>query len=324
MTEEIHKNIYRIEVGLPNSPLKTLNAYLIKGSKGDYLIDTGYRADECLNCLQSGLDELGCNKDRLNVILTHMHTDHTGLFDKICGREGSIFMSKTDHLYGKEYEKGVLHRLTLKRMYESGLKENEKLSSDSLEALAGDFFDPRFTDLNDQDEIDTGEYKLRAILTPGHTPGHMVYYIEDEGIAFIGDNVLYGITPNITVFPNTQNSLGDYLSSLEMLKNIKVRYAFPSHRRIDGDYYSRIDELKTHHIKRLEEITLIIREESDITPYEIASRMKWKIRYDDWEHFPNTQKWFAIGECNSHLDYLEHEGIIGFQTEDGIRKYYLK
>lgn len=322
MTEEIYKNIYRIEVKLPNSPLKTLNAYLIRGTDGDYLIDTGYRVDECIECLNEGLEELYCSRDKLNVILTHMHTDHSGLFDVVCGSKGHIFLSTIDHDYGKRYIKGELPKLTLKRMKESGIHDCEVLSEDSPEALTGDFNDSRFVDLSDNDLIDTGEYKLKAILTPGHTAGHMVFFIEAEGVLFSGDDVLYDITPNITVFPYIQNSLKDYLSSLNMLKKLNVKYAFPSHRSANGDYYERITQLQDHHKRRLEEVYSIIINNTGSSPYEIASRMKWKIRHSNWNDFPNTQKWFALGECNAHLDYLEKDGLINYNIVDGIRRYY--
>ena len=321
MTEEVYKNIYRIEVTLPDSPLKTLNAYLIRGKNSDYLIDTGYRVKECIESLTSGLDELHCDKDKLNVILTHMHTDHTGLFDIVCGSEGHIYLSAIDHSYGRRYITGELPNLTLERMKESGIMDSEILSGDSPEALTGDFNDPRFFDLSDGDIIDTGEYELKAILTPGHSPGHMVFYIENEGVLFSGDDVLYDITPNITVFPFITNSLNDYLNSLELLRKLNVRYAFPSHRSLNGEYYERILQLKKHHFERLEEITGIISVHPEITPYEIASKMRWKIRYNDWSSFPVTQKWFALGECNAHLDFLQEKGCIYYEIKDGIRRY---
>lgn len=321
MIEEVYKKIFRIEVTLPDSPLKTLNAYLIKGNNGDYLIDTGYRVKECVQCLDSSLDELKCDRERLNVILTHMHSDHSGLVDVVCGKNGHVYLSETDHAYGKKYIDGILRKLTIERMLESGIRECEILSDDSQEAQAGDFFDSRFVDLCDGDKINTGEYILQAIHTPGHTPGHMTYYIEDRKIMFTGDNVLYTITPNITVFPFVKDSLKDYLNTLERLKNIDVDYAFPAHRNINGDYYSRISELIHHHKKRFSEVYRIVLHCPGITPYDIASQMKWNIRHNDWSDFPITQKWFALGECNAHLDYLQGRGCIGFEIKDGIRRY---
>lgn len=41
--------------------------------------------------------------------------------------------------------------------------------------------------LDDRSEILIGTMKLIAIHTPGHTPGHSVFYIRDENILFSGD-----------------------------------------------------------------------------------------------------------------------------------------
>ena len=60
-----------------------------------------------------------------------------------------------------------------------------------------------------------------------------------------------------------------------------------------------------------------------MTAYEIAGRMKWKIRARNWEEFPVTQKWFAVGEAMSHLDYLRTRGRIRRQKDaDGFLRYY--
>lgn len=41
IVEKIMPNFYRIEVPLPRSPLRVLNAYLVKGQRRNLLIDTG-------------------------------------------------------------------------------------------------------------------------------------------------------------------------------------------------------------------------------------------------------------------------------------------
>ena len=33
--------------------------------------------------------------------------------------------------------------------------------------------------------------------------------------------------------------------------------------------------------------------------------MSWRIRSRNWDEFPTTQKYFAVGETLAHLDYLE-------------------
>ena len=57
--------------------------------------------------------------------------------------------------------------------------------------------------------------------------------------------------------------------------------------------------------------------------YEIAGRMRWKIRSRSWADFPLEQKFFAVGEALAHLDYLEVRGRVCRQEEHGKRRYYL-
>ena len=45
--------------------------------------------------------------------------------------------------------------------------------------------------LKDGDIIDFGFHHLSVIHTPGHSPGSVVYYCEDEHLAFTGDTLFY-------------------------------------------------------------------------------------------------------------------------------------
>ena len=58
------------------------------------------------------------------------------------------------------------------------------------------------------------------------------------------------------------------------------------------------------------------------TAYEIAGGMDWDIRCRSWEDFPLTQKWFAVGEALSHLDYLVVRGRLLYREAEGIRRYF--
>ena len=42
------------------------------------------------------------------------------------------------------------------------------------------------------DEISVGKYHLRVIETPGHTPGSLLFILDDEKIVFTGDTIFKG------------------------------------------------------------------------------------------------------------------------------------
>ena len=84
---------------------------------------------------------------------------------------------------------------------------------------------------------------------------------------------------------------------------------------------SAVREIISHHGRRLADTECIIREHPGLTGYEIAGLMKWKIRARNWEEFPATQKWFAVGECFSHLDHLRKRGIIQRFRDGDLWRY---
>ena len=106
MVEQVYENIYRIGVVLPNNPLKELNSYFVRGDETDLLIDTGFRCDECREALEQGLKELGSDRSRLDVMITHIHSDHSGMADLFVGEGRNIYMSDIDLEYMKIFLAG--------------------------------------------------------------------------------------------------------------------------------------------------------------------------------------------------------------------------
>ena len=49
--------------------------------------------------------------------------------------------------------------------------------------------------LQDEENIDLGSLNVQVIATPGHTPGHLSFFIPDEEILFLGDYDLTTFNP---------------------------------------------------------------------------------------------------------------------------------
>ena len=77
--------------------------------------------------------------------------------------------------------------------------------------------------------LEYGGYRLKAILTPGHTPGHMCLYDEEKKIFFCGDHILGTITPNITIELGADNPLQSYLDSLAKVEKLDVDLLLTAH-----------------------------------------------------------------------------------------------
>jgi hydroxyacylglutathione hydrolase len=46
-------------------------------------------------------------------------------------------------------------------------------------------------ELHDGDELQVGTLRFRVLHTPGHTPGHVCFYVAAEGVLFDGDVLFY-------------------------------------------------------------------------------------------------------------------------------------
>ena len=328
-TEEVCRNIYRIPVTLPGNPLKELNSYLVRDPERSLLIDVGFRIPACKEALLAGLAELGQDPGEVDVVLTHLHADHSGLSSDIAGEDHRIFVSEIDGkwlgtlpLKGQPWvdERWVLHRAKdiLAGMPSNMVDNMERLSPAFSLAPPGGV---HYTTVSDGEILQAGGYSLRCVMTPGHTPGHMCLWDEQSGVMITGDHVLFDITPNITAWPRVEDSLGDYLDSLRMIREYPVKKALPGHRK-SGDFHKRIDELFLHHETRLAEVESIIIGDPGLTAYEIAGKMRWKIRAVNWDEFPVIQKIFAVGECLSHLDYYRLRGVIKCELDGAVHRFY--
>jgi glyoxylase-like metal-dependent hydrolase (beta-lactamase superfamily II) len=323
MPHEVMKDIYLIRVPLPGNPLKNLNTYLIKGAERSLLIDTGFNIDSCHEALIEGIAALGVSLDDLDIFLTHVHSDHTGLIGRLKTEKNRIFISSTDLLVLDRFRSALRWKDIEEQSIKYGFSEEEIRENRSTNPFKN-YLPPKDLEIEPIEEgfiFKIAGYNLVAISTPGHTPGHMVLYDEAFGILIAGDHIIFDISPNITRWSELQDSLGDYLNSLDKIFRLHVRTTLSAHRNPNGDVRERITELKEHHMLRLDEALAIIKTEPGLTTYEIAARMTWSIRAKNWIEFPLTQKWFAVGEAGAHLDHLIQDGLIEEYEENGKLKY---
>ncbi|MGA2472862.1 MAG: MBL fold metallo-hydrolase, partial [Acidimicrobiales bacterium] len=155
-------------------------------------------------------------------------------------------------------------------------------------------------------------WDLRAIWTPGHSPGHLCFYESRQELMLSGDHVLPRITPNIPFHPQAgANPLGDYLLSLDKLEPYRVGEVLPAHEYRFDDLHTRLEELRQHHRDRFAEVVELLRE-SPHSAWDIAAHMKWSRPWDDIAGFMRRA---AVGETVSHLRVLEIDGTV--VVEDG-------
>jgi glyoxylase-like metal-dependent hydrolase (beta-lactamase superfamily II) len=309
--EEILPNIYRVEVPLPNSPLKALNSYVIKAEGRSLVIDTGLNRAECMDEMLSSLGRLNVDLERTDFLITHLHADHLGLVASLATATSRVhFNHKEVSIRNSPVYQSRWPGLAV--TYKSHGFPGPELNK-ALESNPGRIYGLKqkvdFRALKEGDIIDIGDYSFRCLETPGHSPGHTCLYEASKRILISGDHILFDITPNITFWPEMQNPLKDYLESLDKVYTLDVALVLPGHRNIWHDHRGRITELKEHHQARLYEV-LDALADGNKTAFQVAPSISWDIEYSSWEQFPPTQKWFAVGETIAHLHYLEENRTI--------------
>lgn len=304
MAEQLYPGLYRIHIPLPESPLKYLNSYVIKGGDRNLVIDTGLNRDVCKRAMLEGLDEIGVAIDSIDLFITHLHADHFGLVPELAGENTRIYFNRPDSELIENWQ-GFEPMIAYGGR--SGFPEQELRNALNQHPgfKYGTGWMPFMNLIEDGQPLTVGDYVFTCIQTPGHTKGHTCLYEPEKKIFIAGDHVLYNITPNIQCWSDTDDPLGDYLASLDKVRDLEVSRALPGHRHLFDQFAGRIDELKAHHGRRLEEVVELLDKAGAQNAFEVASQMTWDLTAKSWADFPVAQKWFATGEAISHLRYLE-------------------
>lgn len=311
MIEKVFPDLYRIEVVLPNNPLRTLNAYVIKGQERSLIIDTGMNRQACIKGMESSLQELEVKLTDADFFITHMHADHSGLVSYFKTETSKVFCSETDAYLINQM--AIDDRWDIMRSYIkcNGFPEEELY--EAIDNHPGFKYRNKentvFNIVKEGDILKVGNYCFQCIETPGHSKGHICLYEPDKKVLIAGDHILSDITPNITLWSDEDDPLEEYLKSLQKILQLEVELVLPGHRKIFSHCKDRINELTNHHRKRLMEILKILGKRP-MSAFQVASEMTWDIRYSSWSEFPPQQKLFAISEVLAHLQYLHNKGEI--------------
>jgi len=312
MIEEVLPYLFRLEVPLPNNPLKAINSYIIKSKNRNLIIDTGMNREECMTVFRSGLKELDVNLRETDFFITHMHADHSGLVSQLATDASSVYCSLPDSVMigpvfsGADWYPDMVKLAGLNGFPEGELQE-VLLKHQGLKYCAGESLE--FSIVKEGDAITIGDYHFTCLETPGHTSGHMCLYESGKKILVSGDHVLNDITPNISLWSGQGNPLREFIKSLDRVYDLEIDLVLPGHRRVFSNCKGRIEEIKLHHRIRAQEVLAIL-EKGAANAYQVASRMSWDLTYTSWDLFPAPQKWFATGEAMAHLKYLEEENLI--------------
>jgi hydroxyacylglutathione hydrolase len=105
-----------------------------------------------------------------SIIVTHAHIDHVGAVAALVDEYACPVLMHSE-------AEPMLKQLPTQAMM-MGLKFGEVPAVDRH--------------IGDGEVLEVGELRLRSLYTPGHAPGHLAFYVEDEGLVLSGDALFAG------------------------------------------------------------------------------------------------------------------------------------
>ena len=258
------------QVTAPNGSVFTgsgTNSYLI-GRKDITLVDPGPKIDEHIE----KLIKLGEGKIK-RILVTHTHRDH----------------SPAAKVIGEILNVPLMGRLVEK--------------DDTLQDKT--FKPERF--LGHGDLIETAEYTIESIHTPGHASNHLCFLIREEKAMLTGDHIMNGST---VVIAHPDGSMKDYLNSLALLRKYSFNKIWPGHGGFLEDPMAVVDWIINHRLEREQKVISKLKNFSSVTSEELVKNV-----YDDVDSKLHP---IAVWSLEAHLYKLLDDKMIALDKNQKI------
>lgn len=143
--------------------------------------------------------------------------------------------------------------------------------------------------------------RWRVMHTPGHAPGHVCLYDEDEGTLVVGDMV--ASVGTILIAPG-DGDMAAYLAQLERLASLGARLALPAHGEPIDEPTRLFRRYVAHRLGRERKVlaAVVARGQEGATAEELVA-----VAYDD---VPPTTWPVALLSLQSHLSKLVADGRV--------------
>ena len=321
--------IHRIPLPLPMDGLKAINVYVVEASDGLVLVDGGWAIPEARDILEQSLRAMGAGfADIRRFLVTHVHRDHFTMATVLGHELGADvalgadekpaldLLNNLDQLTENPFTRALVTAgaADVAELWEAG-RTDADLPEPGIWAYPDTWLD------GDHD-IDVGPRTLRAVHTPGHTPGHFVFADHNSALLFAGDHVLPTITPSIGfTMPQTGLPLHDFLGSLAKVRALPDMEILPAHGPVAPSSHTRVDELVAHHEERLE-LSLAALSSGPVTAQDVARELPWTRHDTAYDALDVFAQGMAAMETKAHLELLvargqatrsaDAEGVVSF------------
>lgn len=168
----LEKTIHTLDMNFRGTP-GAIAVYLIPHTHGVILVECGPGSTQA--ALQDGLAAHGYQlEDVTDVLLTHIHLDHAGAAGWLAQKGARIHVHPV----------GAPHLLNPEKLLSSAAR----IYGDQMDTLWGRFLSvpaDRLNVVEDNQVIEIGDLRFRALDTPGHAYHHHAYIYND--LIFTGD-----------------------------------------------------------------------------------------------------------------------------------------
>lgn len=138
-----------------------------------------------------------------------------------------------------------------------------------------------------------------VLHTPGHAPGHLVFFDRGTKVLIAGDMVAG--TGTIVIGPD-DGHLGQYLASLQRIRDLGASALLPAHGDAIRQPTALLDTYIAHRHARTEQFRQVLIRTGDATPLEIATAV-----YAD--EVPPEVLPLAAQQVISHLRWMVEHGL---------------
>jgi glyoxylase-like metal-dependent hydrolase (beta-lactamase superfamily II) len=317
---EIAAGILWARLPLPMK-LDHVNIYIL--DEGDHwtLIDTGLDWAKARATWETLLAGPLVAKPVGRIILTHHHPDHIGLAGWFAARETGpgpeIWATRTAWLFGRMLTLDHNDRPTPQHM---AFRRRAGMPDDLLAAYAEEKpfnfstcvapIPLGFRAIGEGEVITMAGRRWTIRIGHGHAPDHATFWSDADssggGIVLAGDQVIPGISSNISVYPTEPDAdpLGDWLDSCHRLRE----HAEPGHLVLPGHKLPfrglgfRLTQLIENHEHALARIETHLRD-GPLTAVDIFPAI-FKRTIDAGVYG------LALGEAVAHMNHLLHTGRV--------------
>jgi glyoxylase-like metal-dependent hydrolase (beta-lactamase superfamily II) len=318
--EQVRPGLWSVPVPIPDSPLRYTLTYLIAAEAGLVVVDPGWNCEPAWQALAQGLKAAGASPaDVTGIVVTHIHPDHHGLSARLREASGAwvaMHPAELSTLAALRPDNAGTRRADLAWLARCGVPDDvaaELVFPDGALAAVRAMARPDVL-LGHGDLVPLPGRRIRAVWTPGHTPGHLCLHEESENLLLTGDHVLPRISPNIGLQPNlAEPPLAAYLRSLELVAAYDHAEALPAHEYRFAGLAARVRMLLAHHERRCDEVIAILGRLGPATVWQVTEELTWS---RGWSSVTGFMRRAALAEAGAHLRHLAGLGRAGMTAAE--------